>query len=85
MDVFVLLIIFLDEFYVILYFFFWILFFDFIGCLLDWYGRNCLKLCLVWCNNSLCYIEIGECLSCEDGYWGLKCEEGMYWLLMKYI
>lgn len=45
------------------------------GCPLDRYGRNCLKSCPVRCNNSLCHIETGECLSCEDGYRGLKCEE----------
>lgn len=63
MDVFALLTISSDELYVILYFPFRISLFDFIGCPLS---------------NSLCHIETDECLSCEDGYRGLKCEEGTY-------
>lgn len=78
MDVFALLTISSDELYVIFYFPFRISLFDVIGCPLDRYGRNCLKSCPVRCNNSLCHIETGECLSCEDGYRGLKCEEGTY-------
>lgn len=55
----------------------WITIFGFIGCPLDQYGETCSK-CPVRCNNSLCHIETGECLSCEDGYQGQKCEEGTY-------
>lgn len=47
----------------------------FVGCFnFGYYSENCFMLCLFYCVNSWCYIEIGYCFECEDGYWGLMCE-----------
>lgn len=46
-------------------------YFKWIGCFIfDYYGKDCNQLCLDYCNNNCCYIYIGNCFDCKDGYQG---------------
>lgn len=49
-----------------------------LGCFSGCYGENCFWLCFDYCFDNSCYIEIGFCFGCKEGYLGVICEKCMY-------
>lgn len=42
------------------------------------FGENCSHKCPTNCQGSICDSNTGHCFSCESGYKGLKCSQGVF-------
>ena len=47
------------------------------GCIEGYFGNNCSE-CSSKCVNNTCHNETGDCLNCEIGYIGKRCELALY-------